>query len=494
MTSEQFRAAGHRMIDWLASYLEGVESRAVSSGVEPGAVLAALPPAAPERGEPWDACWRDIEQTIVPALVHWQHPMFFGYFPCNTSYESILGELLSAGLGVNGFLWQTGPAITELEVRVTDWLAQALALPGGFTFAGSGGVGGAGGGVIQGTASEAAVCAMLAARARALRGGANPASLVAYASSQAHSSIVKAAMVCGLGGEGPRARERVRQIDVDPALAMRPAALRAAIERDQRAGLTPCFVCATVGTTSTGAIDPIGDVASVIAGASSSGAPPAWLHVDAAYAGAACICPEFRPILAGVEHADSLSVNPHKWLLTNFDCSTFWTRDRASLLDALSITPAYLKNAASESGRVIDYRDWHVPLGRRFRALKLWLVLRSQGIEGLRAYIREHVRLAGLFESMVRGDPRFELPTPRSLGLVCFRLREGDGPTRALVDALNASGRILLTRTSVPTGPGGAMQDVARLALGATSVEERHVREAWRLIEAEATRRVGAGA
>lgn len=468
MTSDEFKRLGHQLVDWVADYLDTVESRPVMPPMQPGDLFRALPAMPPQRGEPWDAILRDFRERIVPAVTHWQSPNFHGYFPCNNSGPGILGELLSAGLGINGFLWQCSPAITELEMRVTDWLGAAIGLPADFLF-GDSYTESRGGGVIHGTASEATLTAMVAARGRA-GGSSSSAPFVAYASSQAHSSIEKAAMVCGIG------RGNVRLIGVDSALAMRPDLLEAAIRADRAAGLTPCFICATVGTTSTGAIDPVRAIGEV------ARRENLWLHIDAAYAGAALVCPEFRGMVEGWELADSFCFNPHKWLLTNFDCSAFWTRDRAALIDSLSITPAYLRNKATESGRTIDYRDWQIPLGRRFRALKLWFVMRHYGMEGLRAHIREHVRLAELFESLVRTDPRYEIPTPRCCSLVCFRLKGSDEANRQLVERLNANRRIHLTPTVVPVGPAGEDRTVIRMAIGAVRTEERHIRAAWDLI------------
>jgi aromatic-L-amino-acid decarboxylase len=346
--------------------------------------------------------------------------------------------------------------------------------------------------VIQGTASEATLVAMLAARERAREQATSPgrklgSDLVAYASGQAHSSVIKAAMIAGIANR-PDDREHVRLIDVDEAYAMRPDALEQAMREDLAAGKRPFFVCATVGTTSSGAVDSIAQNARVIRSLGDSATPPrpspkgegVWLHVDAAWAGAACVCPEFRHILDGVERADSIAFNPHKWLLTNFDCDCFWTRHRRAITDALSVTPEYLRNAASASGQVIDYRDWQVPLGRRFRALKLWFVIRHYGVEGLRAHVREHVRLAGLLEDWVKKDQRFELAAPRSLSLVCFRLRgdgaQADARSRELMDQINASGKAYVTHT-VLSG-----RVVIRMAIGATLTREEHVRSAWELI------------
>jgi aromatic-L-amino-acid decarboxylase len=433
----------------------------------------------------WQPVFDDLERVILPGVTHWQSPNFYAYFPCNASGPGILGELLSAGLNVNGMLWATSPAATELEMRVLDWLAQMLDLPRGFHSRSE-----RGGGCIQGTASESTLIALLAARARvraqigAAAGKADRPDLVAYASTEAHSSVIKAAMIAGLA-RSPEDRTHLRPIETDDDFAMRPDVLAAAMREDTAAGRVPFFVCATVGTTSTTAIDPVDRIAAALRAVASRPANDLpWLHVDAAHAGCACICPELRPLLRGVEHADSLCLNPHKWLLTNFDCDCFYTRDRASLLRALSVSPEYLRNAATQSGGVIDYRDWQVPLGRRFRALKLWLVIRHYGVRGLQAYIREHVRLGALFESCVRADDRFEIAAPRPLNLVCFRLR-GDGAdarNRSLLDAINASGRAYLTHTVL------RQRFTLRMAIGSATTREHHVLDAWRLIQDLASR------
>ncbi len=477
MSAEEFRRAGHALVDWVAAYLSTIEERPVSPDVKPGEIFASLPAHAPEAAQAWSDIWRDFERVVVPGLVHWQSPKFFGYFPCNASYPAILGDMLATGLGVNGFLWANCPAMTEVEARATDWLAELLGLPAKFTFAGSGGFArGSGGGVIQTTASEATLVAMVAARHRVLResgAGGGDRRLIAYASSQAHSSVLKAALVAGIG------RDNVRFIGVDRNLAMRADLLEEQLKRDATAGLLPFFACATTGTTSTGALDPIRAIGEVCR---RSGPRGVWVHVDAAYAGAACICPEFRAMLDGVELADSLVFNPHKALLVNFDCSCFWVSDRASMIESMSVAPAYLRNAATASGAVVDYRDWQVPMGRRFRALKLWFVMRAYGAEGLREHVRNLERLAALFESLGRADDRFELPTPRSFGLVCFRLRGDDAANRAIVERLNHGRELLITPTVVPIGPGGEDRVVLRMAVGATGVQERHIRRAWDLI------------
>jgi aromatic-L-amino-acid decarboxylase len=483
MSPEEFRALGHRTIDFIADYMRQVEQYPVLSRVKPGDIAAAIPEHPPEGGlADWNEVFADLNKTILPGLTHWQSPNFFAFFPCSASGPGIIGEMLSAGLNVNGMLWATSPAATELETRVLDWMAEMLNLPEAFRSES-----GTGGGCIQGTASESTLIALLAARQRAQSTGTGqrpaplPSShLTLYASTQAHSSIIKAAMIVGLA-RSPQDRTHLRLIGTTADHEMRPDLLGRAIREDLSAGHIPAFVCATVGTTSSTAVDPLLAIAKVIRDTS----PSAWLHVDAAHSGAACICPEFRTMLAGVEHADSLCFNPHKWLLTNFDCDCFWTRDRAALTGALSINPEYLRNQATQSGQVIDYRDWQIPLGRRFRALKLWLVIRHYGVEGLRAHIREHIRLAELFESCVREDDRFELAAPRTVNLICFRLR-GDGPgtdarNKSLMDRLNASGKLYLTHTTLPDAQGQS-RIVLRMAIGATPTQEHHVRAAWDLI------------
>jgi aromatic-L-amino-acid/L-tryptophan decarboxylase len=468
MPPEEFRRWGHALVDWIVDYRRRIESFPVLSQVRPGEVRAALPGAAPEHGEPFDAVLADVERVIVPGLTHWQSPNFFAYFPSNASGPSILGELLSAGLGVQGMLWATSPACTELETHVLDWLVGMLGLPERFLSSGRGG------GVIQHTASDATLCALLAARERATdwavneRGG--DGRLVAYASSQAHSSVEKAAKIAGLG------RANLRLVDVDEAFAMRPDHLAALVEADLAAGRVPCFVCATVGTTSTTAVDPVPEIAEICR------RHGLWLHVDAAQGGTAALCPEMRWIHRGVEGADSYCFNPHKWMFTNFDCDCFYVADRETLIRTLSVLPDYLRNAATESGAVIDYRDWHVPLGRRFRALKLWFVIRHYGVEGLRHHVRRHLELGRRFAEWVEEDERFELAAPVPFNLVCFRHRGGDEINQRLMDALNGSGEMFLTHTR----PDGRL--TLRLCAGQTHTELRHVAAAWRRIRETATR------
>ena len=468
MTPDEFRRRGSEAVEWIASYMERVESLPVLSRAEPGQVRAALPPHPPEAGEPFGDVLRDLDRIVLPGITHWQSPNFFAYFPCNASGPAILGELISAGLGVQGMLWATSPACTELESHVLDWVAEMLDLPAAFRSSGRGG------GVIQESASSAALCAVLAARERATGGSSNERGcdgrLTAYASTQAHSSIEKAVKMAGIG------RENLRLIEADERFAMRPAALEAAVQADRAAGRLPCFAAATVGTTSSNGLDPLRAVGEVCR---RSGL---WLHVDGAMAGTAALCPEFRHIHDGLELADSYCFNPHKWMFTNFDCDCFYVADRAALISALTILPEYLRNRATESGAVTDYRDWQVSLGRRFRALKLWLVIRHYGAEGLRHHVRQHVALAQEFAGWVEGDSRFELVVPPPLNLVVFRLRGADEANQALMDRLNESGRLYLTHTKL----GGRL--CLRMSVGQTHTERRHVEAAWGRIREEASR------
>lgn len=469
-TPEAFTQALAQIERWARTYLESLEDRPAAPAVQPGDTLGKLdqhPPALGEGMGLWDQVGEEMREIVEPGLMHWQSPGFFAYFPCSSSLPGVMGELASAVLNVNGMLWSTSPSATELEMRVLDWCAELFGLPGAFRFDAPGS---AGGGCIQGTASEGALAALCAARKRKVDAGRDRSSMCVYTSTQAHSSIIKAAMVAGLA-DGPEDRSRVRLIETDDRLRMDPAALRAAIERDIGEGLTPCFVCTSQGTTSTGAFDPLADVGEMLASIDEKDRP--WLHVDSAWAGVAAVCPEHRGLLDGVGRADSLCINPHKWLMTNFDCDLFWVRDRRALTDAMSITPDYLRNEQSDAGRVVDYRDWHVPLGRRIRALKLWWVLRFFGADGLRAHIEHHVRLAEQVERFVNDEPRLRLACERSLSLVCFVVEGEDERTKRLIDRVNASGRVLITQTRVPVG--GQLRWVARVAVGASSVERRHI-------------------
>jgi len=466
MDLESFRRHGHAAVDWVVDYLKNVEQYPVLSQVKPGAIRAQLPAHPPLQGESFERMLADVQNIILPGITHWQSPNFFAFFPGNSSPPAILGEIISAGLGVQGMLWATSPACTELETHVMDWLVEMIGLPPRFNS------GSAGGGVIQHSASDATLCALLAARERCTKGETNHKGgngrLVAYASAHAHSSLEKDCRIAGIGSNN------LRLVAVDENFAMRPAALAAQIEQDLAAGLTPFFVMACVGTTSSLALDPVRAIADVCR------KHGLWLHVDAAMAGTAGLCPELRYIHDGVEHADSYVFNPHKWMFTNFDCTAFFVADRQALVSSLSILPEYLRNQATEAGAVIDYRDWHVPLGRRFRALKLWFVIRHYGVEGLRFHIREHVRLAQEFKSRVAASRRFELVVDCPLNLVCFRHRDGDAATERVHKAVNDSGALYLTHTKLND------RYVLRMSIGQTHTAERHVRAAWERLEAAA--------
>jgi aromatic-L-amino-acid/L-tryptophan decarboxylase len=467
MDPEEFRKQGYAVVDWIADYYKRIESFPVLSQAAPGQIRASLPAKPPPRGESFAGILDDFERLILPGITHWQSPNFFAFFPCNASGPAILGDLLSSGLGVQGMLWATSPACTELESHVLDWLVTGLGLPEKFLSSSTGG------GVIQDTASSATLCAVLTARERATRFRSNRSgiseTLCAYSSNQAHSSLEKAIQIAGIGSAN------LRLIEVNERFEMNPDALERAIEQDHSAGRKPFFVCATVGTTSSNAIDPVRQIAAI------SRQHGLWLHVDAAMSGTAALCPEFRHIQDGVELADSYCFNPHKWMFTNFDCDCFYVADRKVLIQTLSVLPEYLRNQATQSGAVIDYRDWHIPLGRRFRSLKLWFVLRHYGIEGLQFHIREHIRLAQEFASWVKMDARFELVVSPPLNLVCFRLKSGDDQNQRLMDALNRSGDLYLTHTRLNN------RLTLRLCVGQTNTTERHVEQAWRRIRDEAS-------
>jgi aromatic-L-amino-acid decarboxylase len=462
MTPEEFRLWGHRLINWLADYQQQVERYPVRSVLKPGEFRAGLPAHAPESGESFQAILDDLNSKILPGITHWQSPNFFAYFPSNASGFSVLGELVAAGLSVQGMLWETSPACTELETHVLDWLVELLGLPARFRSDSLGG------GVIQDSASSALLCALIAARERCtdsnsrLQGNDNR--LVLYASSEAHSSLEKAAVIAGIG------LNQVRRIAVDEAHALRVDELQRVLVVDRAAGLIPFMVVATLGTTSSLACDPLPAIGSLCQ------QEKLWLHVDAAMAGSAALCPEYRYIHEGLDGADSYCFNPHKWLLTNFDCDCFYVADRAALTRALAVTPAYLDNPASESGTVIDYRDWQIPLGRRFRALKLWFVLRGFGAEGLRQNIRHGIALAQSWGETIQAHPDFELACPVAFNLICFRHRLGDAFNQQLESALNNSGKIYLSHTLLDG------RYTLRLCVGQSTVKTHHIDAAWALI------------
>jgi len=463
MSPEEFRKHGYEAIDWITRYMEDIERYPVLSQSKPGETRDKLPPNPPEKGESFETMLADFDNLILPGITHWQSPNFFAYFPANTSGPSILGELLTAGLGVQGMIWATSPACTELESHVLDWLVNMLGLPDKFKTTDTGG------GVIQDSASSASLCALLTARERATKFKTNQNGvdkhLIAYTSEHTHSSIEKAIKVAGIG------QNNLRLIEVDEQYAMRPEILECTIKQDLEAGYTPFFVCATIGTTSSTAVDPVSEIGKICR------VNKIWMHVDAALAGSAALCPEFRWLHDGMEFADSYCFNPHKWMLTNFDCDCLYVGDRAALNQTLGILPEYLRNSATDSGTVIDYRDWQIPLGRRFRALKLWFVIRYYGIEGLGQHIRHHVKLASDFAKWVETDKDFVLEAPTTLNLVCFRHKAGDAFNQCLVNRLNASGELYLTHTKLDG------RFTLRMAIGSTLTEYRHVKSAWKMIQ-----------
>jgi aromatic-L-amino-acid decarboxylase len=462
MTPDEFRRYGRAVIDWIADYYERVESLPVLSQVKPGQIRGLLPAEPPPQGEPFEKILGDMDRVVLPGITHWQSPSFFAFFPANASGPSILGDLLSSGLGVQGMLWSTSPACTEVETHVLDWAVDMMGLPEKFKSTGSGG------GVIQDSASSASLCALLAGRERATRLLSNEKGcdgrLVAYASTQTHSSVEKAVKIAGIG------RRNLRMIEVDDTFALRPDLLAGQIQKDRQAGLIPCYVCATIGTTSSNAIDPLPEIGKICR------REGIWLHVDGAMLGTATVCPEYRYLQEGIEYADSYCFNPHKWMFTNFDCDCFFVADRAALIHTLSVLPEYLRNQATESGAVIDYRDWHIPLGRRFRSLKLWFVIRHYGVEGLRFHIRKHVEWAQKFARWVQEDRRFELAVPPPMNLVCFRHVGGDDINQKIMDRLNRSGKLYLSHTKLRD------RLTLRFCVGQTHTEERHVQEAWKMI------------
>ena len=457
LSSEEFRKHGHALIDWIADYWDRIEDLPVESSVSPGSVRDLLPPEAPQKGEPFADLIRDLDEIVMPGITHWQHPSWFSFFPANASPPSVLAELVSAGLGVQGMLWSTSPAATEIESHVLDWLVDLMDLPSEWKTTSLGG------GVLQMSASDSTHTSLVVARHQAMKRGVNPTAMVAYASTQTHSSIQKGATVAGY--------RHIRLIPVDDKQAMDISALRAALASDKAEGLVPVFVAATLGTTGTTAVDPIRPIGEICQEEN------LWLHVDAAYAGNAMICPEFRHHQDGLELVDSYTFNPHKWLMVNFDCSVFYVADRSPLIDCLSILPPYLKNEASESGAVIDYRDWHVPLGRRFRSLKLWWVIRSYGVEGLQSMIRYHVALTERLAEKLKSDPRFEVVAPHPFALVCFRCTAGDEATQSLAEAVNGSPNVAWTGSELDGRP------MIRVSIGQRTTDEGHVDALWDLID-----------
>lgn len=463
MDTQRFRTEGHKLIDWMADYLEDVRHFPVKSTVNPGEIIARIPSAPPAEGTSFHDIFADFQKDILPGVTHWQHPSFFAYFPANSSAPSVLAEMLTATLGAQCMLWQTSPAAAELEERMMQWLGQMIGLPAGFE------------GVIQDTASTATLCAMLTAREKRSNYrindcGFSDQKFVLYCSTETHSSIEKGVKIAGFG------RQNLRQIAVDDKFAMIPSELEKAILQDKAAGLTPLCVIATIGTTGSTAIDPIKQIADICV------QQAIWLHVDAAFAGTALLLPEMRWMSEGLELADSFVFNPHKWMLTNFDCSAYFVRDKEALIRTFEILPEYLKTA--EADRVNNYRDWGIPLGRRFRALKLWFVIRSYGVEGLRRIIRDHIALSRWVVEQIKNSDDFELLAPAPLSLVCFRYRPRGIDDQAalnqlnerLLATLNATGKLYMTHTKLRGNY------TLRMVTAQTQVTREDVEAAWGLI------------
>lgn len=473
---------GHQMVDFIADYFRDLETYPVQSQVQPGYLKKLLPESAPQDQDSLEDIFYDMHSKIFPGITHWQSPSFFAYYPSQTSTASILGEMLSASLSVVGFSWITSPAATELEIIVMDWLAKMLQLPSEFLSTGNGG------GVIQGTACEAILVVMLAARKRAIARAAAEqgiseaealGKLTVYTSDQAHACVNKASQLAGI------ATKNLRLIHADASTNYAVCADKVAkcVAADKAAGLIPFFLVGVIGTTSSAAVDPLSDLGDIAQEHS------LWYHIDGAYAGNVCICPEYRPLLNGVEKADSFDMNLHKWFLTNFDCSCLWVKDRSPLLAALTTNPEYLRNKQSEANAVVDFKDWQIPLSRRFRALKLWMVLRMHGSDFLQTYLRSHCEQAKHFETLVRADSRFELMSQRIFSLVCFRVKpaagdKGNGYTlnKKLVEALNTGGDIMLTHTTLE----GVY--TIRFAIGAARTEMRHIVAAWKEIQRQTSK------
>jgi aromatic-L-amino-acid decarboxylase len=461
MDKETFRHFGYRFVDWMVEYFAKIETLPVKSPLKPGEVRKRLPEKPPVQAESMDAVFQDFQDIVLPGITHWQHPSWFAYFPANNSPPSILAEMLTAGIGAQCMVWQTSPAAAELEEVVLDWLRQMLGLPEGMA------------GVIQDTASTATLVALLSAREKVTNFDANlrgiQDTLTVYASEETHSSIEKGVKIAGYG------KDNLRYIPTDESFALIPEKLEEAILRDKNQGFHPACVIGTVGTTSSTAVDPLVPIGEICQRHN------VWFHVDAAFSGTAAILPEKKWMLHGVDRVDSFVFNPHKWMLTNFDCSAYFVNDPGVLIRTFEIHPEYLKTGVD--AEVKNYRDWGIQLGRRFRALKLWFVIRSYGVEGLQRMVREHIRLAGMIEERVEQDERFELMAPVPVSLVCFRLNDGRDEdelnelNKDFLERLNRTGKLLLTQTSLRG------KYVLRMSIAGRLTEEKHVCEAWELIQ-----------
>ncbi|MCC6962077.1 MAG: aminotransferase class V-fold PLP-dependent enzyme [candidate division Zixibacteria bacterium] len=465
MDNQEFRRYAHELVDWMADYLDNVRRYPVKAQVQPKEIIAQLPEAPPQRGEPFERIFGDFEKIIVPGMTHWQHPSFFAYFPANSSPPSVLAEMLMSTLAAQCMSWQTSPAATELEERVMQWLGQMIGLPREFI------------GVIQDTASTATLCSLLTAREKYsdfainARGFDGSQKFAVYCSTETHSSIEKAVKIAGLGSAC------LRKVAVDEAFALKPAELEKLIAADRHAGVTPLAVVATIGTTGSTAIDPLRAIGEICR------REEIWLHVDAAFAGTALILPELRWMIEGIEYVDTFVFNPHKWMFTNFDCTAYFVRDPAALVRTFEILPEYLKTA--EGDRVNNYRDWGIQLGRRFRALKLWFVIRSYGVAGLQLLVREQLELARGLAAWIGASADFELLAPTHLNLVCFRYHPAgvNDPgqlnvlNERLLERVNATGKAYMTHTKL----NGAY--TLRMVIAQTQVTHADVKAAWELIK-----------
>uniref|UniRef100_UPI00026E0F6F Histidine decarboxylase n=1 Tax=Homo sapiens TaxID=9606 RepID=UPI00026E0F6F len=439
MEPEEYRERGREMVDYICQYLSTVRERRVTPDVQPGYLRAQLPESAPEDPDSWDSIFGDIERIIMPGVVHWQSPHMHAYYPALTSWPSLLGDMLADAINCLGFTWASSPACTELEMNVMDWLAKMLGLPEHFLHHHPSSQGG---GVLQSTVSESTLIALLAARKNKIlemktsEPDADESSLnarlVAYASDQAHSSVEKAGLISLV---------KMKFLPVDDNFSLRGEALQKAIEEDKQRGLVPVFVCATLGTTGVCAFDCLSELGPICA------REGLWLHIDAAYAGTAFLCPEFRGFLKGIEYADSFTFNPSKWMMVHFDCTGFWVKDKYKLQQTFSVNPIYLRHA--NSGVATDFMHWQIPLSRRFRSVKLWFVIRSFGVKNLQAHVRHGTEMAKYFESLVRNDPSFEIPAKRHLGLVVFRLKGPNSLTENVLKEIAKAGRLFLIPATI---------------------------------------------
>lgn len=466
MDKHDFRKYAHRVADWMADYYENIEAYPVRSQVKPGEIISQLPDLPPPKPENMETILDDVDKIIMPGITHWQNPNFFAYFPANTSYPSILAEMMTSALGSQCMVWETSPAAAELEEKVMSWLKKMTGIPETFE------------GVIQDTASTSTLVAVLSAREKKSKNSVNNAGFTGnlyrvYCSTEAHSSVEKAVKIAGIG------RQNLRKIEVDENLSMKAEMLEETILSDIQEGFIPLCVVAALGTTGTAAMDPLMDISEICR------KNDVWLHVDAAYAGSAFVLEEQRYLLKGIENADSYVFNPHKWMFTNFDCSAYFVKDREQLISTFEILPEYLKTRPDS--QVNNYRDWGIQLGRRFRALKLWFVIREMGVEGIKQKIANHIKWANELAGEIRKTPGFELLEPQNLALVCFSLSKKSGVsmedhnarTMDFLHRLNSSGKVYLSHTKVNE------KVFLRMQIGQTSVTEKHVRDAWNFIKSE---------